>query len=110
MRFEHSLGQPVFTSNMTNSEEPFRPLRGGQNEYVVRVPGGFLAADTYHVSAAIHRPNVCTYDVQGQALTFAVEELGSNMYQYHGVRCGSVLVSFPWRSNGGCGRDGGSLQ
>ena len=97
IRFYNALGQPLFTCNLSDSGIVCGELSPGEHAFLVKVPGHFLAPDTYSLTVGIHRPNREVFDYHEHFLTFHVEESGSSMWQYQGKRYGNILVKFPWR-------------
>jgi lipopolysaccharide transport system ATP-binding protein len=96
IRFRNALGQPLFTTNLSDSTGDLATLMPGNHSYLIEMPPQFLAPDTYSLLVAIHRPGVELYDVQDGSFSFQVVESGSTMWQYHGQAYGNILVKFPW--------------
>lgn len=97
IRIDNALKVPLFTSNMSQSECAALELKPGEHQFLVRVPGDFLAPDLYSVSVGLHRPNVEEYDKREHALSFRVEESGSDMWRFQGANYGNILVKLPWK-------------
>lgn len=93
----NSVRMPLMTSNMLQSDGAVEQLEPGEHTFLVRVPGNFLAPDLYSVTVALHRPGVEVYDAHEHALTFRVEEFGSDMWRFQGANYGSILVNFDWK-------------
>src|SRR5206468_4176559 len=93
---DNSLGQPIFTSNLSDVMPQLPTLGTGTHVFEIPIPAHFLAPDRYSATIATHRPHVEVLDLQEHALHFEVEEVGSRMARYHGSRYGNVIVGFPW--------------
>jgi lipopolysaccharide transport system ATP-binding protein len=97
VRFRNALGQPIFTTNLSDSTQGLSSLKEGEHSFLIQIPGHLLAPDTYSLIVAIHRPGVEMFDLHDSGLVFQVSESGSRMWQYHGQAYGNVLVQLPWR-------------
>lgn len=97
IRFHNALGQSLFTTNLSDSLAGQVSLAEGVHSFLIRIPGNFLAPDTYTLLCAIHRPNLEMYDVQDGRFAFQVVESGSTMWKYRGQPYGNILVRFPWQ-------------
>lgn len=96
-RVSTMLGVPLFTSNLSDGSKDRTRLVPGKHLFVVTVPGRFLAPSTYSLHVGLHRPNIEVFDAHDEILKFKIEEVGSDMWRFHGRQYGNILVQFPWR-------------
>jgi lipopolysaccharide transport system ATP-binding protein len=99
VRFYNSLGQPLFTSNLSDMLDANSVLQAGSQCFLIEIPV-FLAPDIYSVYIGIHRPGIEFIDIHDSVLTFTVEETGTSMWQYKGLGYGNILVKVPWKYSG----------
>ncbi len=97
IRFYNSLGYPLFTTSLTDTFGDDFNFGPGDHQFMITVPGLFLAPGLYSLTIGIHRPNIETFEYHDHALRFIVEETGSNQWRYSGKQIGNILVSFPWQ-------------
>lgn len=97
LQFHNSGGAILFTTQMSQSSS------GGLNRFEpgtyrirIAVPSHFLAPGAYSCTVAIHRPGKESLDLWPDALNFSIEEEGSDLWRYHGLPYGNILVRFPW--------------
>ena len=98
VRFYNRLGQIVFSSNFSHSNDnQFGRFAPGDHHFAVTLPAHFLAPDSYSIQVSIHRPNLAYLDLHDHILNFIVEETGTNMWQYRGSNYGNILVDLDWQ-------------
>ena len=83
-------------SNISDLENGYKAFITGRHTMQLEVPGEFLVPDAYYITLVAHKPMVETYDRHDEIVSFHVEETGSRMSVYSGVRHGSIMVKFPW--------------
>jgi len=96
----NSMQIPVFTTLLGQCTNGLDSLSVGENVFLIRIPGHFLAPGNYSLTIGTHRPNVESLDYHEDVLRFEIEESGSDLWQYKGANYGSILVNFPWRKTG----------
>jgi lipopolysaccharide transport system ATP-binding protein len=97
VQFHNSSGAILFTSQLSQmSKGELNKFEPGTYGVKIAVPAHFLAPGPYSCTVAIHRPGVETFDLWSDALTFSIEEEGSDLWRYKGLAYGNVLVRFPW--------------
>jgi lipopolysaccharide transport system ATP-binding protein len=97
IRVSNVLGQPLFTTNLSDVSGSGITLENGFLQYLISVPSHFIAPDTYSITAAIHQPFVEIFDQHEHAVSFEVRETGSQMWRYKGLGYGNILVNFTWQ-------------
>lgn len=98
IRLDNRLGQPIFTTELSHSNnDEYMPFTPGNHAFTITIPGHFLAPDSYSVHVSIHRPNLAFLDFHDNILSFTIEETGTNMWRYQGNNYGNVLVDLPWQ-------------
>lgn len=100
IRFYNSLGQSLFTTNLSDLRDELVFLAEGTHSFLIHIPAHFLAPDTYTLLCAVHRPNIEMYDVLDRQFAFQVIESGSTMWRYRGQSYGNIFVKFPWEKVG----------
>jgi lipopolysaccharide transport system ATP-binding protein len=98
IRVSTNLGQPLFTTNLSDISGSTTILQNGCFRYLIPVPAHFLAPDTYSMDIAIHKPFLEIIDQQERAMSFEVKETGSQMWRYNKQGYGNILVNFPWKN------------
>jgi len=94
--FYNSLGQCLFMSNVSDLNEGYTNFSSGVHTLQLQIPAEFLVPDSYYITLVAHKPMVETYDRHDEVISFQVEETGSQMSVYSGVRHGNIIVKFPW--------------
>ncbi|MCC7118156.1 MAG: ABC transporter ATP-binding protein [Anaerolineales bacterium] len=97
MRISNTLGQPLFTTNLSDESGTEKEFQAGNYKYLINIPMHFLAPDTYSINIAIHEPFVEVLDQHEQAMSFEIKETGSRMWRYNKLGYGNILVDFPWK-------------
>ncbi len=97
VRVDNSHGQTLFTLAYSHSSSSL-DWKPGRHSLRIRIPGNFLAPDTYSLTVGLHRPNVEVFALYENLLAFKVEESGSHFWIYRGQNHGNILVRFPWDS------------
>jgi lipopolysaccharide transport system ATP-binding protein len=82
---------PVFTIH-----EPVRRNNGGsiELEYIVKIPGNFLAPGNYSWNICMHHPMVNIFDMHEDVLQFDIIDVGSKFAQYSGQNYGNVFPPY----------------
>jgi lipopolysaccharide transport system ATP-binding protein len=97
VQFHNSTGAILFTSQLSQSSggalNRFEP---GTYRVKVALPAHFLAPGSYSCTVAVHRPSMEMLDLWSDAMTFSIEEEGSDLWRYKGLPYGDILVRFPW--------------
>ena len=96
-RVYNALGQPLFTTNLSDASGLTTTLQNDSYNYIVQVPAHFIAPDTYSITVAIHQPLLDVIDQCENAVSFEVKETGGPMWRYHGKGYGDILVNFEWQ-------------
>ena len=97
VQFHNSSGAILFTTQMSQSSAgALNRFDPGTYQVRISVPQHFLAPGMYSCTVAIHRPNFEILDLWPDALNFSIEEEGSDLWRYHGMPYGNILVRFPW--------------
>tara|TARA_R110000868_G_scaffold115158_1_gene307761 strand:- start:302 stop:775 length:474 start_codon:yes stop_codon:yes gene_type:complete len=84
----------VFTSQ--NKVANFKKGLEGYYEIQSLIPNKILVPNEYRVSVGLHVPNVTVLSFQEDAVTFSIEETGTDFFQYAGNDYGCVFVDCKW--------------
>ena len=85
---------PIFTTDVGQD-----PIHYDKGVYFFRctLPSSFLAPGGYHLHIGIHEPMVKTYFSDDKAISWTVEDTGSNMSRYSNYKeTGLVLMDLNW--------------
>jgi lipopolysaccharide transport system ATP-binding protein len=97
VQFHNSSGAILFTTQMSQSSAgALNRFQPGTYQIRIALPPHFLAPGMYSCTVAIHRPGMESLDAWPEALNVSIEEEGSDLWRYHGLPYGNILVRFPW--------------
>ena len=92
-------GTVVFSTTLSGVRAAKLP--NGRNTIRVTIPSGFLAPGVFLLDIAAHIPNQAIVDIKRTAVSFKVEETGSDLAQYSGTDFGVVMCNCDWGLDGG---------
>ena len=61
------------------------------------IPKNFLVPNSYKINIALHIPNKILFSVKEEAVSFNIEETGTDFHQYNGNDYGCVFVNCEWK-------------
>ena len=61
------------------------------------IPKNILVPNTYKLIIALHIPNKILFSVKEEAVSFNIEETGTDFHQYNGNDYGCVFVNCEWK-------------
>lgn len=95
-RVKDKMERVVFT-DMANLNDPSK-VHYNENfaEAEYTIPGGILAPNTYGITFGLSIPNQTIAEYLEDAVSFEVEETGSDFFQYKGVDYGCVIIKGTW--------------
>ena len=88
-------GVAIFTTANADTAREYQPILSGRHTYRIKVPGNFLAPDTYYIRVTCHQPHFQTYDAL-DTLSFRIEDTGSLRSVFFDDRAGIVEPVLEW--------------
>jgi lipopolysaccharide transport system ATP-binding protein len=61
------------------------------------IPKNFLVPNSNKINIALHIPNKILFSVKEEAVSFNIEETGTDFHQYNGNDYGCVFVNCEWK-------------
>jgi lipopolysaccharide transport system ATP-binding protein len=83
------------TCNNDNARE-YEPIGAGKHTYRVKIPGNFLAPDTYYLRIVAHEPYMEHHDLVESTVSFRIEDVGSLRSVFNDGRVGIVEPMLNW--------------
>jgi lipopolysaccharide transport system ATP-binding protein len=96
-RVKDQLERNIFT-DQTSMNDTFKVhynAEGAIAEYTI--PGGILVPNTYSIHFALHIPHQFLLEAIDEAVSFEIEETGSDFFQYKGADYGCVVIKGSWK-------------
>jgi len=90
-------GERLFYSSSAYGYSTLKVEKSGSHYLSAQIPGGLLLPGQYTINAALHQPNVEMYDFRHQVMSFVVENVGQQRFEYKPEDMGCVLVDVKWR-------------
>jgi len=96
-RVKDQMERVVFTdmANLSDNTKIHFNEDGAIAEYTI--PGSILVPNTYHILFGLHIPNQVVREILDDAVSFEIEETGSDFFQYKGADYGCVIIQGKWR-------------
>ncbi|HSY18935.1 MAG TPA: ABC transporter ATP-binding protein [Candidatus Acidoferrales bacterium] len=89
-------GVIVMTTCNSDTARKYLPITAGKHTYRVKVPGNFLAPDTYYLKIVAHEPYVELHDITESTVSFRIEDVGSLRSVFNDARVGMVEPVLEW--------------
>ncbi|MDR3458987.1 MAG: ABC transporter ATP-binding protein [Verrucomicrobiae bacterium] len=89
-------GVIILTTCQDDRAREYRPIPAGKHTYRVKIPGNFLAPDTYYLRIVTHQPHMEHHDLMESLVSFHVEDVGSLRSVFNDARVGIVEPVLEW--------------
>ena len=89
-------GVVILTTCNSDQAREYQPIESGRHTYRVKIPGNFLAPDTYYLRIVGHQPHMQFYDMAESTVSFRIEDVGSLRSIFHDDRVGIVEPVLEW--------------
>jgi lipopolysaccharide transport system ATP-binding protein len=89
-------GVIILTTCQDDQAREYRTIAPGKHAYRVKIPGNFLAPDTYYLRILTHQPHMEYHDMVESMVSFRVEDVGSLRSVFNDGRSGIVEPLLEW--------------
>jgi len=76
----------------------FKREAHGYYQVTCEIPSNLLVPNTYKISSALHIPSKKLLSQKSEAVSFTIEETGTDFHLYSGVDYGCVFINCKWTS------------
>jgi len=89
-------GVIILTTCNSDAARKYVPITEGKHTYRIKIPGNFLAPDTYFLRIVAHEPYMELHDIVESTISFRIEDVGSLRSVFSDARVGIVEPLLAW--------------
>jgi len=89
-------GVIILTTCNSDGAREYTSIAAGKHTYRVKIPGNFLAPDTYYLRIVAHEPYMEHHDMIEGGISFRIEDVGSLRSVFNDARVGIVEPVLDW--------------